>query len=219
MNRNGLLFFREMTPSQVWGSQPQYVVADHSSVVPGASFYDPSLDVIGEGSSGGDGSGGSGVSTVNAPARLAAEKAAADGGGSDKPSNGKSGSSGVSEDTMIVKEGPFQVEGVPGLTINRRTRSGNVTVDWIDGALWIAGIDGQWFSNPYHWFSKIGALFDAMRCVRLRNDCRVLLAVPSALLATAAVRLPLARVTSHRSIACVLYRLRVMLLASIHSPN
>ena len=54
-------------------------------------------------------------------------------------------------------------DALPGLRMRRRTRVGNTTVDWLDGALWVAGIDGQWFSNPYHWFSKIGALFDALR--------------------------------------------------------
>ena len=58
---------------------------------------------------------------------------------------------------------PFESDYVRGLPLLRRTVVGNRTIDWLDGSLWLAGIDGQFWQNPFHWWSKIGVLFDALR--------------------------------------------------------
>ncbi len=64
----------------------------------------------------------------------------------------------------LEKEGPFDHPAAPRMKVLRTTTtSDGITVDWTEGALWLAGIDGQWSTNPFHWFSKIGALFDARR--------------------------------------------------------
>jgi hypothetical protein len=63
----------------------------------------------------------------------------------------------------VLRSGPFQHEAVPGLRLRERTQVGDVTVDWVDGDLWIVGLDGQWDTNPFHWFSKVGTLYDARR--------------------------------------------------------
>ena len=123
LNRNGLLFFKEMSREDVWGAQPEHVFAARGAV--------PAAQV------GVDRGAGAPVVPPLDPALQA------------------------SRDTVVER---FEAwESIPGLRLRRRTRVGNLTVDWLDGALWVAGIDGQWFSNPYHWFSKIGALFDALR--------------------------------------------------------
>jgi hypothetical protein len=119
LNRNGLLFFKELLPEEVLGAQP-----DHAFL---------------------------GLDDVPSAQRLRAPPAPEDPRGP------------LTTDTLVVRDGPFELDGAPGLRVRRRTYTRNMTVDWLDGALWVAGIDGQWFSNPYHWFTKIGALFDTMR--------------------------------------------------------
>lgn len=66
-------------------------------------------------------------------------------------------------DTLVEEPEPFNMPGLPTLQVERRTKVGNLTIDWIKGSLWLAGIDGQWFSNPFHWWSKIGAIYDVQR--------------------------------------------------------
>jgi hypothetical protein len=117
INRNGLLFFKEVSPKEIWGDQPKNVFGDENAVP--KKFQERNLAL--------------------------------------------SSSKETTFDTMVDRFGPFQIPELPGLKIRKRTFVNNVTIDWLDGALWIAGIDGQWFSNPYHWFSKIGALFDSLR--------------------------------------------------------
>ena len=115
INRNGLLFFKEVSPKEIWGEQPKHVFGDKLAV---PKQYQGRNPVSG-----------------------------------DK----------ISFDTIVDRFGPFETPELSGLRIRKRTFVNNVTIDWLDGALWVAGIDGQWFSNPYHWFSKIGALFDSLR--------------------------------------------------------
>lgn len=55
-----------------------------------------------------------------------------------------------------------------GVTTAAATTAGGeggepVTVQWLDHPMWLAGLDGQWKSNPFHWWSKIGAIYDARR--------------------------------------------------------
>jgi Glycosyltransferase 61 len=70
----------------------------------------------------------------------------------------------------ILREGPFEHESVPGLTIKRRVHARNKTVDWIDGSLWLVGIDGQFSMNPYHWWTKMGELFDILASNRSSHN-------------------------------------------------
>lgn len=68
----------------------------------------------------------------------------------------------------LLQGGPFMHENVSGLTLAARTsvgggEAGGTTIDWLPGPLWLAGLDGQWASNPFHWWSKVGALYDARR--------------------------------------------------------
>jgi hypothetical protein len=142
INRNGLLFFKEMSRDDVWGAQPENVYAP-SSAVPAAQ-----VDLARGGAGAASGAMGGAPALPPPPPPLSPALLA-------------------SRDTVVERFEPW--EALPGLRMRRRTRVGNLTVDWLDGALWIAGIDGQWFSNPYHWFSKIGALFDAMRANATRS--------------------------------------------------
>jgi hypothetical protein len=117
LNRNGLLFFRELPKEAIWGNQPAHAHGPVEDVDEAFFPYLPSFD--------------------------AAKRA--------------------QNDTLVEEPEAFRLKGLPALKISRRTRVDNMTIDWIDTPLWIAGIDGQWYSNPFHWWSKIGALFDARR--------------------------------------------------------
>jgi hypothetical protein len=64
----------------------------------------------------------------------------------------------------IIREGGFDHEVVPGLRVDKRVDIGyNRTVDWVDGTLWLVGLDSGSATNPFHWMSKMGLLFDAQR--------------------------------------------------------
>jgi hypothetical protein len=38
-----------------------------------------------------------------------------------------------------------------------------VTVEWLDGPLWMVGMEAQWGDNPFHFLAKASMLFDAQR--------------------------------------------------------
>ena len=146
-NRNGLLIFKEVTPEEIWGP-----IAPSLSIAPRRAVRLRSLpgepDDFDDDDSGStrskatfDGSPG-----VNGP--IAAPYHASPSG---------------TYRSSLVQDGPFAHETFDGLRVARRTRVGNRTIDWVDGSLWLAGIDGQYWQNPYHWWSKIGALYDAQR--------------------------------------------------------
>ena len=142
-NRNGHLYFKELPPEEIFG--PRAPAGEARS---GAAAH-RYAKLLREASYG----GGPGVNVS-----WAAQAAAARSGG-----GGLHWSPGGAYASVLLREGPFTHEAVPGMRIARRTRVGNRTIDWLEGALWLAGIDGQWWQNPYHWWTKMGALFDAQR--------------------------------------------------------
>jgi hypothetical protein len=107
-NRNGHLYFREVTPEEIWGPPVE------------GSGGPP--DRRGEGTPGADG-------PVPGPHALS-------------PSGRYA--------STLVTDTPFPFDGnlSSALRIGRRTRVGNRTIDWVDGHLWLAGIDGQFWQNP-----------------------------------------------------------------------
>ena len=66
---------------------------------------------------------------------------------------------------------PFAHESVAGLTIARRMvnpapqssfdsaagpgSKDNLTIDWVEGGLWLLALPGQSWENPYHWLSAM----------------------------------------------------------------
>ena len=108
-NRNGHLYFKEVSPSEIWGRP-----ADGA----GESVSDQRSD----GNPGVDG--------------------AVDGPFDFSPS--KTYVSQLVTDTPF----PFDTNLSQALRIGKRTRVGNRTIDWVDGHLWLAGIDGQFWQNP-----------------------------------------------------------------------
>lgn len=149
-NRNGHLYFKEVTPEEVYGPPAPPAARAAAGFPAKSALHSRYARLLREAAYGG-----------NPGVNLTWEQqaaAAADGGG---------GATHFSASGMygapVAQEGPFPHERVNGLNIARRTRVGNRTIDWIDGSLWLAGIDGQWWQNPYHWWTKMGALFDALR--------------------------------------------------------
>ncbi len=136
-NRNGALVFKELTAREIWGDQPERV-----------------LEAYGE-----KWRPGAGATT-----HLATGSATRDEDHSLGPSPlAPDLPPGYTYDTKVLRHGPFEFPGLPGLRVVMRTEVGNMTISWLDGSVWLAGLDGQWSSNPYHWWSKIGALYDAQR--------------------------------------------------------
>jgi len=117
LNRNGLLFFREMDKTEIWGNQPDNAFADVESI---DEAFLPYLE----------------------------EKPP-------PPAN--------ENDTLVEIPTPHGLEGLPSVRVARRVRVNNLTISWLPDPLWISGIDGQWFTNPFHWWSKIGTLYDSRR--------------------------------------------------------
>ena len=105
-NRNGHLYFKEVTPSEIWGA-------------PNAP-----------GSADGRAQGSPGITgEVQAPFDVSP--------------------SGRWKSTLVNNTRfPFDNNLAKNLTIAKRTRIGNRTIDWVDGHLWLAGIDGQFWQNP-----------------------------------------------------------------------
>jgi hypothetical protein len=46
---------------------------------------------------------------------------------------------------------------------NRNIISGPITVEWIEGAMWMVGMDNHWWLDPMHFLTKASLLFDAQR--------------------------------------------------------
>jgi len=104
-NRNGHLYFKEVTPSEIWGA-PTGDAAD------------------------GRASGNPGITgAVEGPR--------------DVSPSGRWASTLVTDTPF-----PFDTGFAKDLRIVKRTRVGNRTIDWVDGHLWLAGIDGQFWQNP-----------------------------------------------------------------------
>lgn len=144
INRNGLMMFRELSVEEVWGTQPENVWKSIDSI---DQKYKASPNIVKY-----NGSNEIDDDSTLFPTEFLSQYL-----------NQGSSIEDI-QDTVILREGPFDVPGLPGLTVRRRTHSHNLTIDWIDDdVLWLAGLDGQWNANPYHWFSKIGALYDAQR--------------------------------------------------------
>ena len=144
INRNGLMMFRELSVEEVWGNQPEHIWKDISTV---PAKYRANKPYILSNSS-----GEYDDDTTLFPTEFLSKHI-------------QQGSTIEDvQDTLVLRDGPFDLPGLSGLTVRRRTHTHNLTIDWIDNdVLWLAGIDGQWNANPYHWFSKIGALYDSMR--------------------------------------------------------
>lgn len=140
--RNGLLLYREMDMANIYGNQPENTFLPIDQIpLQYHHEYAPSNS--------------SSSSTIHTHNSLTYQHPS-----HDNPS--------IINDTLILKNGPFTYPTAPDLILRRRTHSHNITIDWLDDDryLWLAGIDGQWYANPYHWFSKIGALFDSQRVNR-----------------------------------------------------
>jgi hypothetical protein len=41
--------------------------------------------------------------------------------------------------------------------------NGPITVEWMDGAMWMVGLDNHWWLDPMHFLTKASLLFDAQR--------------------------------------------------------
>ena len=41
--------------------------------------------------------------------------------------------------------------------------SGPITIEWMDGAMWMVGMDNHWWLDPMHFLTKASTLFDAQR--------------------------------------------------------
>lgn len=136
-NRNGGLTIREFTTREIWGDQPDRILRAYGE-------DDPALLES--------------VETVTAGVR----NAPADSGRQALPLDDTD----LSYDTTILRNGPFDFPGLNGFSIKLRTQVGNKTINWVDGSVFITGLDGQWNANPYHWWSKIGALYDSQRVNR-----------------------------------------------------
>jgi len=121
LNRNGLLFFREMDKVEIWGNQPDHVTGPISEI-PDEFFPHLAEDPVEP------------VPTTTEP-----------------------------NATLVTNPVDHFMPGLPSLSFSRQTKVGNLTIEWLDTPLWISGIDGQWFTNPFHWFSKIGTFFDSRR--------------------------------------------------------
>lgn len=74
--------------------------------------------------------------------------------------------------TMIDHADPFANADIPGMKLRSRYRVPNpeienkdeqITIDWLDGTLWLAALDLQWQDNPYHFLTKASLLYDAQR--------------------------------------------------------
>jgi hypothetical protein len=145
-NRNGHLYFKEVPPEEVWGPPAPPAARAGGGFPARAPDGRPALwrysQLLREERYGGN-------PGVHVPWSALAPPHAFS----------PSGAYGAS----LVREGPFEHEDIAGLRVVRRTRVGNRTINWVDGALWLAGIDGQFWQNPYHWWTKMGALFDALR--------------------------------------------------------
>ena len=69
--------------------------------------------------------------------------------------------------TMIDNADSFANIDIPGLTLKGRYRVPNlneeerITVDWIDGTLWLGALELQWQENPYQFMSKASLLYEA----------------------------------------------------------
>ena len=124
-NRNGLLYFKEMSPEEIWGAE---LKSSAYKLPPGS------------------------------PGRAEALR---------RDLGGKRGRMMVSPSgsyaAPIERDGPYDSPTVPGFRIAYTTRVGEKSIHWSEGHIWLAGIDGQWWFNPYHWWTKMGALYDAMR--------------------------------------------------------
>jgi hypothetical protein len=121
LNRNGLLFFREMGKVEIWGDNPSHAYAPIESI-PDEFFPYLAEDPVEP------------TPTTTAP-----------------------------NATLVTIPNEHSLPGLPALKFSRQTRVGNMTIEWLDSPLWISGIDGQWFTNPFHWYSKIGTLYDSRR--------------------------------------------------------
>lgn len=113
-NRNGHLYFKEVSPEEIWGA-PAANVLNGGSESDQRSVGQPGFD-----------------GPVAAP--------------HDRSPSGKYVST-------LVTDKTFGFEGSTGnksytISIGKRTRVGNRTIDWVDGNLWLAGIDGQFWQNP-----------------------------------------------------------------------
>ena len=118
LNRNGLLFFREMSKQEVWGNQPKHAFA------PIEDIDEEFLPYLVEG--------------VAPPPK-------------------------DENDTLVEVPETHFLNGLSNLKVERRTRVNNITYNWLPNSLWISGIDGQWYTNPFHWWSKVGTLYDSRR--------------------------------------------------------
>jgi hypothetical protein len=108
LNRNGLLFFRELPKEAIWGNQPGHAYGPIEDVDERFFPYLNSTEPLAQ------------------------------------------------NDTLIEEPEPFRLAGLPAFRIARRTRVDNMTIDWLDTPIWLAGIDGQWYSNPYRAFRTRG---------------------------------------------------------------
>ncbi len=140
-NRNGGLFFKEVAEHVVWGYNPQRAEAAAAF----AARMEPLKANV---------RGGRGAQQYfgSIPAGCSCEK---------DPVTGLLPTCCPLHQTL--RNEVFHHEDIPDLRLSGRTRVGNLTMDWLDGPLWLAGLDGQWSGNPYHWFAKMATLYDAQR--------------------------------------------------------
>ena len=71
----------------------------------------------------------------------------------------------LSRGSVLDSSGPSDHPSLPGLRLSKRTTVGGRQVDWLDGPLWVIGLDnGKEFSaDPLKWFSRVSLLYDAQR--------------------------------------------------------
>ena len=121
LNRNGLLFFREMDKREIWGDQPQHAFGSLDDIPD--EFFPHLAD-----------------DPVSPTPTITAENS-----------------------SLVTNPIEHSLPDLPSLTFSRQTKVNNISIEWLDEPLWISGIDGQWFTNPFHWYSKVGTLYDSRR--------------------------------------------------------
>lgn len=143
-NRNGLLLFKEVHPREIYGDQPERILSAYgeaysrtellgsdtyqhtSSRTTGAAAHLGAKTASGDTIDNGSGGAEEDVSVEDLPPEYLQDL-------SPDPS--------LNYDTQVLEDKPFELPGLPGLNIKMRTKTGNFTIDWIDGG-WVAALVG-----------------------------------------------------------------------------
>ena len=144
LHRGGDVRFREMHPALVWGPAPTDVQSMLATAAQTAASTAP-----------------------EGPRGRLRDRSSADG-----QEDAEEGSEWA---WRALSNGPYAVPDLPGVRFVAKTKvtvppdAGGTgagqgkTVHWLDGALWLTGLDASDAHAPSVWLQRIGALFDAQR--------------------------------------------------------